>query len=132
MRTLCSELGLAEVASFAGFRADAPALLAGCDLLLAPAVNEGHGRTLIEAMMAGVPVVAAKSGGHSEIVQHERTGLLAPADDSEALANAALSLLAAPGRAKIMSQAARAWAVGKFSPAAHADAVADVYRRCLA
>jgi len=132
MRALCAELGLPDVTVFAGFRADAPALLAGCDLLLAPAVNEGHGRALIEAMIAGVPVVAARSGGHVEIVQQERTGLLVPPEDPKAMARATLSLLADPGRAKFMSAAARAWAVREFSPAAHAEAVANVYRRCLA
>jgi glycosyltransferase involved in cell wall biosynthesis len=130
-RRLCTELGLDGVVTFAGFRADAAELLAGCDLLLAPAVEEGHGRTLVEAMTAGVPVVAADSGGHREIVAPGRTGALVAPDDPEALAKAALALLADPLRTSRMADAARAAASANFSAAAHAQAVAQVYRELL-
>ena len=131
MRHLCAELGLADVTVFLGFRAEASELLAGCNLLLAPAIDEGHGRALVEAMIAGTPVIAARSGGHIEILQHGRTGLLVAPDDADEMAQAALSLLAAPDRANSMSVAAQAWARGEFSPAAHAEAVAKVYREFL-
>ena len=130
-RTFCNELGLDGVVTFAGFRSDAEECLAGCDLLLAPAVEEGHGRTLVEAMTAGVPVVAAASGGHLEIIAPERTGLLVAPDDPQALAQAALALLADPARARAMADAARNWAEMNFSDAAHAQAVAEVYRGLL-
>jgi glycosyltransferase involved in cell wall biosynthesis len=130
-RALCRELDLDHVVTFAGFRADAAQCLAGCDLLLAPAVDEGHGRTLIEAMTAGVLVVAAASGGHLEIVEQGRTGLLVTPDDPEKLAQAALTLLADPARACALSDAAHAWATSSFSVEAHAKAVADAYRRLL-
>lgn len=130
-RTLCAKLGLGGVVTFAGFRADAGECLAGCDLLLAPAVEEGHGRTLVEAMTAGVPVVAAASGGHLEIVEPERTGLLVAPDDPQALAQAALNLLADPARARAIADSAQAWTEKNFSAAAHAKAVADVYRSLL-
>jgi len=130
-RALCRELRLDDVATFTGFRPDAAECLSGCDLLLAPAVEEGHGRTLVEAMTAGVPVVAAASGGHLEIIAPERTGVLVAPDDPEALAQAALALLAAPGRARALADAARASAQASFSVAAHAKAVAEVYRSLL-
>lgn len=131
MRALCRELGLDHVVTFAGFRADAARYLAGCDLLLAPAVDEGHGRTLVEAMTAGIPVVAAASGGHLEIVELDRTGLLVAPDDPQAMAKEALSLLSDPARGQALANAARVWAADNFSIAAHAKAVADVYRNLL-
>jgi len=131
-RDLCNALELDGVVTFAGFHADAAEILAGCDLLLAPAVEEGHGRTLVEAMTAGVPVVAASSGGHLEIIEPDRTGLLVPPDDAQALATAALSLLFDPGQANRIADAARAAAIANFSVAAHAQAVAKVYRELLA
>ena len=130
-RALCSGLGLDRVVTFAGFRADAAQCVAGCDLLLAPAVDEGHGRTLVEAMTAGVPVVAAASGGHIEIVETDHTGLLVTPDDPQAMAEAALSLLADPARAQALANAARSWATDNFSTAAHAKAVTEVYRSLL-
>jgi glycosyltransferase involved in cell wall biosynthesis len=130
-RALCKELGLDGIVTFTGFRADAAECLAGCDLLVAPAVDEGHGRTLVEAMTAGVPVIAAASGGHLEIIEPERTGLLVAPDDPQALAQAALTLLADPAHARSFAEAARASARASFSVTAHAKAVADVYRSLL-
>lgn len=130
-RSLCRELRLDGVVTFAGFRADAVELLAGCDLLLAPALEEGHGRTLVEAMIAGVPVVAAASGGHLEIIKPNRTGALVAPDDPAALAEAALLLLNDPARARDIAEAAQRWAEATFSPGAHANAVAEVYRNLV-
>lgn len=130
-RTLGAELGLSDVVTFAGFSADAAELLMGCDLLLAPAVEEGHGRTLVEAMTARVPVVAAASGGHLEIVEPGRTGILVSPDDPQALAQAALALVGDLTRARSMADAARTWAEDNLSTAAHAKAVAGVYRSLL-
>ena len=82
-------------------------------------------------MTACVPVVAAASGGHLEIVERDRTGLLVAPDDPQELAQAALALLADPARASALSNAARAWAANNFSVAAHAEAVAGIYRSLL-
>lgn len=131
VRALARELGLADAVNFAGFRTDVALLLAGCDMLLAPAVNEGHGRALIEAMVSDVPVIAAASGGHLAAVQEGATGMLVPADDVQALAGAALDLLGDPARAGALGMTAGAWARQEFSPVKHAAAVAGVYRAAL-
>ncbi len=82
-------------------------------------------------MTAGVPVVAAASGGHLEIIEPDHTGLLVTPDDPQKLARAALALLGDPARGSVLSNAARAWAAENFSTAAHAKAVAGVYRSLL-
>jgi glycosyltransferase involved in cell wall biosynthesis len=129
-RTLAEQLGVADAVVFAGFRSDATLLLGGCDLLLAPAVDEGQGRSLVEAMAAGVPVVAAASGGHCELV-HANTGVLVTPDDPQTLARAALDLLDHPEKARGITEAARLWAQNTFSVEAHAAAVIAIYRQLL-
>lgn len=132
VRETCVALGLAQVVTVVGFRADVQLLLSGCDLLLAPAVDEGHGRSLIEAMLSSVPVIASASGGHIEATRNGEVGLLVPAEDHEALAKVALDLLAVPSRARERTVAAEAWALTAFSPDGHAAAVAGIYDAVLA
>jgi glycosyltransferase involved in cell wall biosynthesis len=131
LRSLVEELGLSDRVVFTGFRNDVSSLLAGSDLLLAPAVREGHGRALVEAMFNNLPVVAAASGGHFEVVKPDETGILVPADEPQAFADAALKLLNHPAETQAMAAAAGNWARRKFSPAGHARAVASVYRDML-
>ena len=93
MRRLCADLSILHAVKFCGFRPDVLQVLAGCDLLLAPALVEGQGRAVIEATICRVPVVAADfSGGHSEIVRSGETGLLVRPDDVEQMAEAALDV----------------------------------------
>ncbi len=63
-------------------------LYAGCDLLVVPSRYESFGLILLEAMQFAKPVVAAKAGGMTEIVEDHETGLLVPPGDPEALARA--------------------------------------------
>ncbi len=56
-------------------------LFAGVDILASTAVREGFGRTIVEAMAAGCPVVARRAGGPETIIEHKRTGLLVSGDD---------------------------------------------------
>lgn len=65
----------------AKFRQDVLTAMAGCDVLLATSEGEPFGRTLVEAMTLGVPVIASNSGGHSETVRHKENGLLFPVGD---------------------------------------------------
>jgi glycosyltransferase involved in cell wall biosynthesis len=77
--------GLADTYTALGFVDDVPAQLAHATLVVLPTLRrEGMPTALLEAMRAGVPVVASRVGGVSEIVEHERTGLLvAPGDPSQ-------------------------------------------------
>ncbi|MDB9300325.1 glycosyltransferase family 4 protein [Halorubrum ezzemoulense] len=66
------------------------------DLFILPSRSEGQGRVLLEAMAAGVPIIASDVGGIPAVIRHNETGLLVPPDDSEALKIAILSLLDDP------------------------------------
>lgn len=114
-----------------GFRPGGADWIAGCDLLLVPAVDEPFGRTLIEAMLTGTPVVATRSGGNEEAIVDGRTGLLVPPEDAGALAAAAQMLLADPERYAGIAANARAHALARYGEPRHAAAVMAVYDAVL-
>lgn len=93
---------------FLGYRADVAALLAAADLLVIPSTREGIPLALLEAMAAGLPVVATDVGGIPEAVRRDETGLLVPPGDPTALAAAAAALLRDPVRARTMGERGRA------------------------
>jgi len=75
-------------------------LLRAFDVLLLSSRTEGTPIILLEALAAGVPIVAADVGGVSDVVRHEREALLAPAGDADALARAVQSCLEDPAAAR--------------------------------
>ena len=79
---------------FLGQRRDVPDLLNAMDIFVLPSYSEGVSLALLEAMAAGLPVIATAVGGLPEVVEHDKTGLLIPPRDAAALAGA---LDAAPG-----------------------------------
>jgi len=84
-RRTCRELGLDGAVRLSGFRADAVELLAAADVAVLSSRDEGLGTTLLDAMAAGVPIVATAAGGVTEIVQDGANGLLVPVGDGAAL-----------------------------------------------
>lgn len=120
-------LGVADRLDIVGWR-DAPfsSLYSG-DVVLCPSIDEPYGRVAVEAMLAGLPVVASDSGGHREIVDHEQTGLLAAPDDPREFADAVGQLLDRPRPTALLVERARAWADAHHRPEDHVDAVIDVY-----
>jgi glycogen synthase len=106
---LVERLGLAKRVRVCGFvpHDRVPAVLASADLMVLPAIYEELGTVLIEAMQAGIPVVASHVGGIPEVVQHGITGLLTPPGDVEALAAAIDEVLCDPALAVRLGAAAR-------------------------
>src|SRR5262245_52018490 len=87
----------------------------GADLFVWPAINEAYGMALLEAQAMGLAVVAGDTGGVSEIVTHNKTGLLAPVGDVGAFADAIRHLLARPDLIVTMGQAAAAKVASRHS-----------------
>ena len=94
MERLAAELGLRDAARLLGTRADVPELLATAHCVLLASDYEGCPLSVLEAMAAGVPVVATAVGGIPEIVADGETGLLTPRGDAQALARALETVLA--------------------------------------
>jgi lipopolysaccharide heptosyltransferase II len=91
---LTKRLGISGNVEFLGNRRDIPQLLAKSNcLVLSTITQEAFGRVILEAQASGVPVVATKVGGVSEIIDNERTGLLVAPKDVSAMAEAVLRVL---------------------------------------
>lgn len=89
--------GLADRVHFLGFRRDIPELLSSVDIALHCSTEaEPFGRVIVEAMMAGTPVIVTRGGGATEIVTQTQSDLMVPPHDPEALAAAVNSLLENP------------------------------------
>lgn len=87
LRQQVVELGLENRVKFLGFRADIPQLMASCDLIAhTSTAPEPFGRVIVEAMLSGKPVVAAKGGGATELVEHGINGFLVTAGEPQELA----------------------------------------------
>jgi glycosyltransferase involved in cell wall biosynthesis len=114
-----------------GSVADIPSLLAAADVFVHPSVEEGMGQAVVEAMLAGVPVVVTGAGGLPEVVTHGRTGLIVPPRDPAALAAAIRAVLDDPGAAARRAAAAREDALARFGTDAMVSATAAAYRRAL-
>ncbi len=121
-------LGLEEKVLILGKRDDVELLLAASDLFVCPSVwDEALGYVILEAMAAGLPVVASRVGGIPEVVREGETGLLVPPGDAEALAGAIASLLDDPGRRGRMGQAGRRIIEEAFSMEGAVAATARLY-----
>ena len=88
LRKMAKDLGL-DV-RFLGPRKDVPLVLSALDVFVLPSLSEGMGLSIMEAMAAGLPVVATEVGGVPELVVDGRTGILVPPKDPDALAEAIL------------------------------------------
>lgn len=117
---------LGEAVLFLGHRNDVPGLLAAADLFVLPSLFEGLPLSLIEAMAAGLPVVASDVGGIDEVVARGVTGHLAAPEE---LASAILALLRDPDAAARMGKAGKRRFETDFSHARMSRQTRDVYAR---
>lgn len=98
---------LSSAVRLTGHRADVRDLLPGFDLYVNSSTYEGVSLTILEAMAAALPVVATAVGGNGEVVEDQRTGVLVPARDPEALARTVAMLLGDPVRRRALGDAGR-------------------------
>ena len=115
LRALAQTLGVGTQVSFLGHREDIPALLAQADAYVLPSRSEAFPNGAIEAMAAGLPVVASRVGGLLDLIDDGRTGLLVKPDDPSALADALESLLLSPAHAAKLGASAREEVTRRYS-----------------
>ncbi len=128
---LVGRLGLRERVCFLGYRADARALTGLLDVLVVPSLTEGSPLIVLEAMAAGVPVVASEVGGIPDQVRHRQEGLLVPPDDPGSLGDAIVELLRDPTRARALGEAGRRRMSSEFAHETMVARVESVYRSAL-
>ncbi|GEM_PF-4266522 len=122
---------LTENVHFLGFRTDAPQIIQTCTLMALPSIAEPWGRVIAEAMNAQVPVIVSDSGASREMIQHEKSGLLCPPEDSRMLTQAIEKLLAQPELGRQLAKEAKHWVDNHCSPNSHADTVTALYNQIL-
>lgn len=126
LRALAEQLDLADAVMFTGFRQDIPALLGAMDVLVMSSLREGLPLTLLEALAAGVPVVATDTGGVRALLG-EDAGLVVPPADVSALTAACERLLSDQALRERLSEQGKALVRARYSLARTADRLARLY-----
>jgi glycosyltransferase involved in cell wall biosynthesis len=135
LRQMTRQCEVGHAFTFFGHCDDVPARLAEGDIFVLPSRSEAMPNALLEAMAAGLPVVASSVGGIGEIVADGRTGLLVPADNPTALADRICGLMATPSLTAALGDAARTEIQGRYSFSRMVTAFEAIYdtelrRRC--
>jgi glycosyltransferase involved in cell wall biosynthesis len=124
---LARELGLSASIRFLGQRSDIPAVLAAVQLTVLPSLwEEGFGLAALEALAAGRPVVAYRTGGVPEVVRDGVTGILVGVGEIPGLADAVVRLLSDPALRTRLGEAGRTHS-GNFGLAAHVAGTVAIY-----
>jgi glycosyltransferase involved in cell wall biosynthesis len=131
LERLVDELGLRDRVELTGWRPDAARLLAAVDAVVVPSRAEPFGLVALEAMSAGVPVIASAVDGLAEVVTDGETGLLVPPDDPRLLAEAIARVLVDRSLSRALGERGREVATTAFSRERMTGAFEDLYRAVL-
>lgn len=131
LRQFCEQtidaLNLRGCVELLGERSDARRLMEDCDFIILPSLREGLSNVILEAMFASRPVIASAVAGNSELIDHEKNGLLFTSNDDEALALAMARLAGdAPLRQRLGDEGGRR-ARGRFSVEAMIQTMQNLY-----
>ena len=132
LKRLAQELKIADRVHIVGFQDPVQPFLASLDLYVHPALMEGFGIAVVEAMAMGKAIVATTTGGLPEVVAQEETGLLVPPGDDESLAAAVVTLLKDRARREHMGLCGKVRARERFSLDASVAHVEQLYGEVLA
>lgn len=132
LEKLVADLGLNGVVAMPGWREDVNAALSSLTLFVSAARSEPFGLAIVEAMAAGLPIIATASEGALEIIEDGVTGKLVPTDDPEALAKAINELLDNPVECSRLARNALGAAHDRFSLSRMALDTERLYREVLA
>jgi glycosyltransferase involved in cell wall biosynthesis len=124
-------LGLADSVRLLGWRDDIPRFLGAWDLYVQSSNAEGFGLSVMEAMAAGLPVIATNVGGLPELVEEKATGLLVNAGDPVAMGDAIAALAPDARRRALMGARGRERVMRYFSIEKEVRSIRDVYNRLL-
>jgi glycosyltransferase involved in cell wall biosynthesis len=112
---------------FTGLRDDVPAVTAALDVAVLPSYREAQGLAILEALALRRPVVASAVGGVTEMIEHERTGLLVPPHDAVALGNAIARMLTDHPLADMVARAGHDLVLARFSLTAMVNSISAIY-----
>lgn len=127
LEQLARDLGLSAAVRFVGHHENVADLLAASDVFVLSSHSEGLSNTILEAMAAGLPVVATHVGGADELVTPGVNGLLVPKNNPDALAAAIADVLADPTRRRQMGVESRRIVETRFTMARMVEEYRDMY-----
>jgi L-malate glycosyltransferase len=135
LQDLAAARGVSQHVEFLGHSDDVPSVLAAADVFVLPSRSEAFPNSVIEAMAAGLPVIASAVGGLLDLIDHDRTGLLVPPSDAEALTHALRFLIENPTHAAAIGATARMEIRQRYSFERMVRAFEDLYvsslERCV-
>jgi glycosyltransferase involved in cell wall biosynthesis len=132
LEQLARDRNLEDVMDFPGWQDDIYAALSALDIFVLPSLNENAALVLLEAMACGLPVVATNVGAIPEYVADGQTGMLVPAQNPIALAQALQVLIADPEKRAAMGRAGRQRVEKCFTAERMVSETAQLYRQLLA
>lgn len=133
LHALARELAIDDVVSFLGHRADVPALLRHVDVLVQSNTGpEGFGRSVVEGMQAGVPVIASRGWSFQELIVDGETGWLVPPGDVTAVAERMLAASRDHAARRRVGAAGRAFVEATIRPGITVDAFTSMLERAIA
>ena len=134
LRSLASELGVADRIAWMGQlkQPDLVRLYQSATALVVPSTDEGLGLVAAEALLCETPVVAFRSGGLTDVIQDDKTGILVTPGDPMELAKALDRVLGNPTEAADFGKAGRMFALSAFAPESAARQYAGIYKQVLA
>ena len=127
-----ARLGVSSQIIWAGRRFDIPEVLSAIDLFVSASHDEAFPLSSLEAMAAGVAVVAAAVGGLPELVGYGETGVLVTPGDLDTMANATLTLLRDHNQRNRLGEAGRRRVRERFSPESQMPRVENAFARAIA
>lgn len=125
------KLGLDESTFLVGYVKNARRIIAGLDVLVVPSERESFGRTIIEGMDAGIPVIATAVGGIPEVINHDVDGILVAYRDVDGFVSALCSLIEHPHLRDRLARAGRAKAKDFFGSKEYALKLTEIYKAAL-
>jgi glycosyltransferase involved in cell wall biosynthesis len=131
IRNRARKFGIEQNVKLMGFQRNISHFISGVDYSVATSIDEPFGRTLVESMFLGTPVIATNSGGHREIIEDNSNGLLVPVGDGHAFASAVHRLISDEKLEKSIVGQARLDALQRYSVSNHKTEICRIYSNLL-
>jgi glycosyltransferase involved in cell wall biosynthesis len=128
LERLCARLNLTDVVKLVGYKDNVSPYYAAANVFVLPSYSEGSPNVLLEAMDAGVPIVATSVGGVGEMIHHGEQGWLVPSGDSERLAGGIVHVLSTPDLREAFIREGRR-TLAAYHPALYYAGVRSLFER---
>ena len=113
---------------YLGYQRNIDDWLYGSDILIAPAINEPFGRTIVESMSLKTPVLASNSGGHREIIKNGKNGYLFDVNNNKSISQLAFKILGNKKKNKLIANKAYNFALKNYSISNHIKKIYQIYK----